>query len=138
MAESDVAEYIRSFSASLRRFRTTTIFGWLITTAGFISLAMGWRAESFHEILDLALSCLAMVAGVTVVHVSVQALEGYVQVAMRALQGEPVNHTGTGQSAELLTLMREVRDGGWQEAFTALRKVRTFGGEAEPPRGAAN
>lgn len=110
-----------------------TIFGWVITGAGFISLVVGWRASSASDVLDLALSCLSMAAGVSVVHVSVQALDEYVKVVISALERHTSPGADAGPHAELLTLLKDVEAGGWQEAFIALRRMRMLDAQSGSP-----
>jgi len=104
-----------------------TIFGWLVAAAGFLSLALGWRVETVREILDLALSCLAIAAGIAVVHVSVQALDDFVRVTSAALSRTLGPGVSTGPVVELLALLSDVETGGWQEAFAALRRLQHIG-----------
>ena len=133
-----INDYIRGTGSMLRRFRRMTIFGWLVAAMGFLSLVLGWRAETAHEILDLTLSCLAIASGIVVVHVSIQALDEYVKVVITALRRPLLPETPAGPVAELLAVLNDVDAGGWQDAFAALRRLEEIGRAAGLPAGGAS
>jgi hypothetical protein len=129
---SDLGRYVLEFTRALQRYRTTTILGWMITAAGFASLVLGWRAGSLRDMLDLSLSCFTMIGGVWTVHVSVQSLEAHVKLSLHALETTGGDVRMDGLRAELAHLMSEVHEGGWQEAFAALRRLRELAGQERP------
>jgi hypothetical protein len=115
-----------SFYAALRRYRTTTIIGWGVTAAGMAGFITSWGIPGAHGLLDVILAAAAIVAGLTVVHVSVMGLQSYVSVEFPPLPHD-APETDRAALEALAPVMIAVRDGGWQEAFHAIGELRAIG-----------
>lgn len=133
MTDAELDYFYRGFYTVLLRYRAMTLMGWIIVAAGFASLVLGWRTETPHGIVDLALSCLTMFAGVGLVHLSVVSLDTYVRIPVMGLQGKTGDAVSVPAIAAILELMKDVNEGGWQEAYAALRRLRTLGRDAGLP-----
>ena len=135
ISEAELAYYYHGFLSALRRYRSLAVIGWVVAAAGFLSLILGWRTETSHGLLDIALSVLTLTAGVGIVQAGVASLDAYVRVPVRELQGKR-GEVPPPPVVKILELMAEVAAGGWQEAFAALRQLRAIGkasGFSEPP-----
>jgi hypothetical protein len=102
----------------LRRYRFTTILGWLVVLIGAVSTPLGWEFGRPHGLIDLALSTGTIAAGLMLVQQSVSFLDAYVNVPFPTS-----SDGGWGQSAaihEITQLMKDIDEGGWQEAYAAI------------------
>lgn len=114
------------FFAVLRRYRTTTVIGWGVTAAGMAGFIASWGIPGARGLLDAALAVATVLAGLTVVQVSVMSLQSYVSVRFPPLpEGVPEAERAALEALE--PVMAEVRDGGWQDAFHAIGEVRGIG-----------
>ena len=107
------------FSEALRRYRRITLVGWLVAASGILGLILRWSSPGMLGLADILVSALTVGAGVLLVHYGIEALSGFIRTALAAMP-----HEGCG---ELRMLMEEVDRGGWQEAFSALRRLRRAG-----------
>lgn len=114
------------FYALLRRYRATTVIGWGVTAAGMAGFIASWGIPGARGLLDAFLAVAAVLAGLTVVHVSVMGLQSYVSVRFPPVpQDAPGNERAALEALE--PVMAAVRDGGWQDAFHAIGEVRAIG-----------
>lgn len=122
--------------AALKRYRTTTVIGWGVAAAGMAGFVASWGIAGARGILDVVLAGAAVLAGLTVVHVSVMGLQSYVSVRFPPVpQDLPEAERAALEALE--PVMAAVRDGGWQDAFHAIGEVRAIGercGLAPPDR----
>jgi len=114
------------FFAVLRRYRTTTVIGWAVTVAGMAGFIASWGIPGARGLLDVMLAVATVLAGLTVVQVSVMSLQSYVSVRFPPLP-EGMAEAERAALEVLEPVMAEVRDGGWQDAFHAIREVRGIG-----------
>jgi hypothetical protein len=124
--EAEMSYCYFGFASSLRRYRRMTVLGWVVVAAGFLSLMIGWREGTPHGMLDLALSVLAIAAGIGIVQQSVMSLEAYVRPRNILFAAVPAEERRPAINA-MIALMDDVEAGGWQEAYVALGKLRTLG-----------
>lgn len=115
-ADPDVAFWLLGFLAALRRYRRVTMIGWLIAAGGALSLLVRWRAEGVLGLVDVLLSSAMVAGGVLLVHYGIEGLTAFIRTALSAMNPEA--------NDELRSLMEDVDQGGWQEAFAALRRLR--------------
>jgi hypothetical protein len=128
LSHSQQAFYIHGFLAALRSYRRTTIIGWTVAAAGALSVPVGWSMPSTHGTLDLALSCLTVIAGVVLVTQSLSMLERYVTTPFGA--DEKIGNPEVSPDAIfLIGIMHDVENGGWEDAIAAIRKVEDFAGK---------
>ena len=111
--------YYFGFFNSLKRYRTTTMLGWLVVAIGCASFPLGWSLGRPGGIIDIFLSCGVIVSGLGLVWQGIVTLEGYVRIAL------PGGHNGESHPLvhRVLEIMKEVDEGGWQEAYAAIHKV---------------
>jgi hypothetical protein len=123
LTESELGYYYTGFTAVLLRHRRATILGWSIVAIGVAGLAWGWRGSGAHAIVDILLCGATIVAGIALVYQSVAMLSAYVNVPFPSATMEdpppPI--------ADIAAVMHDVDEGGWQEAFGALRSLRVIG-----------
>lgn len=127
MSEAELEYYYRGLYTVLRRYRAMTLLGWALVAAGFASVVLGWRYGMPHGLIDILLSGLTVAAGVAVVYQGVAALETYVRVPVLSLQGKDGEEEASAVVKEILEIIREIDNGGWQEAYLAVRKLRELG-----------
>ena len=113
--------YYFGFHSALVRYRVLTIQGWVVTAFGAAGLLVFWRDGS--DLFTIAVALCAAVAGLSLVHQSVAALDQYVRVpypgpAPGSCPAEIAE--GVGECARL---MEEIDRGGWQEAYAAFRAL---------------
>jgi len=112
--------------AVLKRYRAMTILGWMIVLVGISGILWGWNLSSLHGLIDIAMAVFTILAGLAVVQLSVTSLSTYTGASFP----EPAEGVSSGTSAaaleELNTITKEVHEGGWQEAFAAIDRLRSL------------
>jgi hypothetical protein len=109
---------------ALKRYRFATVLGWLIVLLGCASVPLGCGYAGEHGLIDLALSCCTIVSGLALVQQGISSLAAYVRI--------PFPVTGDTDAAsrpwvgELVQLMKDVDDGGWQDAHAAIRTLKAM------------
>ena len=119
--EAELRFYYYGLYALLRRYRTITILGWIVVLLGLASFPLSWRLGTPHGLLDTLLSGGTVVAGLALVQLAVGGLTAYLQVPFDERPGAlPDVHPAIRSIREI---MRDIDDGGWQEAYGAIRKL---------------
>lgn len=103
----------------LKRYRSTSILGWAIVFAGCLSVPFGWNLGRTTGFIEVVLTLLTILAGLAVVWQNITALEEYIRVPFPSSVSGEVNER-TELIAEIKNLMKQVDDGGWQEAYAAI------------------
>jgi len=70
------------------------------------------------------LTLLTILAGLTVVWQNISALDEYIQVPFPLSTQAEMNEQQTAVLSEIRSLMKEIDDGGWQEAYSAIGKLK--------------
>ncbi len=127
--EAELRYYYFGLHAVLRRYRTMTILGWIIALLGLASFPLSWRLGTPHGLLDTLLSGGTVIAGLAVVQQSVSGLASYLHVPFGDRPAR-ADSTGTGASIDrhpaighIEELIRDVDEGGWQDAYAAIEKL---------------
>ena len=115
-ADPGVAFWMLGFLGALKRYRRVTMIGWVIAAGGALSLLLRWRAEGVPGLIDVLLSAAMVAGGVLLVHYGIEGLTAFIRTALGTMHPESPD--------ELRSLMEDVDQGGWQEAFAALRRLR--------------
>jgi hypothetical protein len=115
------------FHHVLRRFRVTVIAGWCIAGAGGAALAFRWGPLWEGDLAGGILCALLIVAGVLLVQQGVTELSNYVQVPFPSPPDTEEHRDLCSAVGELSLVMKEVEEGGWQDALQALAAVRAIG-----------
>ncbi len=134
MSDAELQYYYFGFYRILHRYRTLTLLGWGAVVAGCVGIFVGWEYYFPHGLLDIGISCSAIVAGLGLVHQSVVFLEEYLHFPGREHLGRQIN--GEPQPEVLLkmkSLMRIIDEGGWQEAYLAIRELPSIGRQFQLP-----
>lgn len=119
--DAELRFYYFGLHAVLRRYRAMTILGWVIVALGLASVPLSWQSGTSHGLIDTLLSAGTVIAGLAIVQQSVTALSSYLQVPFSERQGEaPELHPAIRYLEEL---MRDVDEGGWQDAYAAIEKL---------------
>jgi hypothetical protein len=113
--------YYFGFHSALVRYRVLTIQGWVVTALGASGLLVFWRDGS--DLFTMAVALCAAVAGLSLVHQSVAALDQYVRVPFPAPAPGSCPPEIAGGVEECARLMEEIDRGGWQEAHAAFRAL---------------
>ena len=119
--ESLLGYYYFGFHSALARYRVLTIQGWVVTAIGAAGLLVFWRDGS--DLFTMAVALCAAVAGLSLVHQSVAALDQYVRVPFPAPAPGSCPAEIAGGVEECARLMEEIDRGGWQEARAAFRAL---------------
>jgi len=119
--DAELDFYYFGLHAVLRRYRVMTILGWTIVFLGFASVPLSWRLGTPHGLVDTILSLGTMAAGLAMVQQSVASLASYLHVPFSDRPGGASDlHPAIQYIKELI---RDIDEGGWQEAYTAISKL---------------
>lgn len=119
--DAELRFYYFGLHAVLRRYRTMTVLGWVIVSLGLASVPLSWRLGTPHGLVDTLLSVGTVIAGLAVVQQSVAALSSYLRVPFKERPGEAAElHPAILHIEEL---MRDIDEGGWQDAYAAIEKL---------------
>ena len=123
---SDVREgllgyYYFGFHAALVRYRALTVQRWIVTAAGAAGLFVFWTERT--DLFSILVAVAAAVAGLSLVHQSVAALDQYVRVPFPGGEAGTCPEDIAPGIGQCVRLMEEIDRGGWQEAFAALRAL---------------
>ena len=124
LSESELQYYYHGFYRVLKRYRATSILGWLIVFAGVVSVPFGWKLGRTTGFIEVVLTLLTILAGLTVVWQNISALDEYIHVPFPLSTQAEMNEQQTAVLSEIRNLMKEVDDGGWQEAYAAIGKLK--------------
>ena len=119
LSESELRYYYFGFYRTLRKYRTTTLLGWVIVAWGCASFPVGWSLGRPGGVIEILLSCATVAAGLILVSRNISCLESYLKITL------PSVHEGTEHPMvhEIIDMMRDVDEGGWQEARAAMKKM---------------
>ena len=119
--EAELQFYYFGLYAVLRRYRMMTILGWVIILLGLASIPLSWRLGTPHGLVDTLLSLGTAFAGLALVQANVALLTSYLQVPFgHRPDGTEAAHPAVRQIEELI---RDIDEGGWQEAYAAIGKL---------------
>jgi len=123
LSEAQLRYYYLGFHKALKRYRTITIVGWIVVAIGCVSFPVGWSVGRPGGLLEIALSCATVVAGLGLVSQSISSLDAYIRITL------PFAHNGEQHPMihEVVEIMKDVDDGGWQDAYTAIMKIEDLG-----------
>ena len=127
LTEPDLKYYYTGLYRVLRRFRFMTLLGWMVVLVGVAGIPLGWEFGRWHGLIDLLLCAGTIIAGLALVQQSVVSLDVYTKVPFRP---SPIGDEGGSDSraiGEIVQLLKEIEEGGWQEAYAAIRKLRDIG-----------
>jgi len=124
LSESELEYYYHGLFKVLTRYRLATIIGWLVVLVGLIGIPLGWEFGRPHGLVDIALSAFTILAGLTVVQQAVVSLSAYVTVPMQSLTAGDSPAERPAALKDIIEMMKEVEDGGWQEAYAAIGKLQ--------------
>lgn len=117
--EIELRYYYFGFYKALKSYRTMTLLGWSVVATGcacgFLVINAGRSLGPFGFVLAAAV----VVAGLGLVWQSISTLESYVRIILPPAPGE----TKPPFINDVAIIMKEVDDGGWQEAYGAIRKM---------------
>jgi hypothetical protein len=122
LADAELRYYYLGFHKALKRYRTITIVGWIVVAIGCVSFPIGWSVGRPGGLIEIALSCATVVAGLGLVSQSISSLDAYIRIVL------PFVHNGEQHPVihEVVEIMKDVDDGGWQEAYAAINKMEVL------------
>ncbi len=118
MTDDELQYFYVGFYRVLRRYRSTSILGWIIVLVGCLSIPFGWNFGRATGFIEVVLTALTILAGLSLVWQNISALQEYIRISFPRSSDQP-----GPERLELQTLMKEVDDGGWQEAYAAIAKL---------------
>lgn len=120
MTDDELQYFYFGFYRILRRYRSTSILGWVIVLCGCLSVPFGWNLGRPAGVIEVLLTVLTILAGLSLVWQNISALQEYIRISFpRSSAGEP----GLAR-VEIQIIMKEVDDGGWQDAYSAIEKLK--------------
>jgi hypothetical protein len=123
LTDAELEYYYYGFYRVLRRYRTTSILGWIIVVLGCLSVPVGWNFGRPSGFIEVILSLLTILAGLTVIWQNISALEEYTRVPFSVPTTAEMSEEQGFAVVEMRNLMEEVDNGGWQEAYAAIAKL---------------
>ena len=132
-SEAELQFYYFGLYQVLQRYRIGTTLAWLIVSLGVVSIPLGWKLGTPHGLIDIALSVGTILAGLLVVQQNVATLSSYLNVPF----GSRITNESHERSLvvdEIEALMKEVESGGWQEAYSAIGKLKNLEAKYGLPR----
>lgn len=125
--QSDLQRYYVGLHRVLKNFRFMTILGWTIVLVGVAGIPLGWEFGRWHGLIDLMLCCGTIIAGLALVQQSVVSLDAYIKLPFWSSSHENGAATDSAAADEIKQLLKDVDEGGWQDAYSAIRKLRDIG-----------
>ena len=108
----------------LKRYRTTSLLGWVIVFAACLSAPLGWNLGRSTGFIEVVLTVLTVVAGLVLVWQNISALEEYIRIPFPVPSPPEQPEVQSPVITEIKNMMHEVDEGGWQEAYAAIGKLR--------------
>ena len=123
LSDAELRYYYLGFHKALKRYRAITIIGWIVVVIGCVSFPVGWSVGRPGGLIEIALSCATVVAGLGLVSQSISSLDAYIRITL------PFAQNGEQHSVihEVVEIMKDVDEGGWQEAYAAIMKIEELG-----------
>ena len=118
-SEMELRYFYFGFHRALKRYRSIIIIGWLVVIVGCLSFPVGWSVGRHGGIIEIILSCATIVAGLGLVSLSISSLEAYLKIALPF----PVDGVQHPFIREVVEIMKDVNEGGWQESHRAIRTL---------------
>jgi len=122
LSDNDLRYYYFGFHKALKRYRLMTIIGWVVVAIGCVSFPVGWSVGRPSGLIEIVLSCATVVAGLGLVSQSISSLESYMRISL------PFVHDGEQHPMlfEIVEIMKDVDEGGWQEAYAAIDRMEAL------------
>jgi hypothetical protein len=124
LSEEELQFYYYGFYAALKRYRIATVLGWIIVLAGTASVPLACESGMPHGLMDIVLSAGTIAAGLGLVSQSISSLQSYVNVSFPRTNREGKENEASAAVQEIVRLMKDVDEGGWQEASAAMRRLK--------------
>jgi hypothetical protein len=124
LTDDELRFYYFGLYAVLKRYRFMTLLGWFVVAVGVVSFMLAWDVGREHGVIDTMLACGCAIAGLALVQNSIASLSSYVAVPFRSAEVDAGDAGKSPVVLEIVTLMKDVEDGGWQEAYAAIRKLK--------------
>ena len=124
LTDDELRFYYAGFYTVLKRYRNMTLLGWFVVAVGLASFMLAWNVSREHGIIDTMLACACAVSGLALVQNSVASLSSYVAVPFRSGEGDVGATEKSPVVLEIVAVMKDVEEGGWQDAYAAMRKLR--------------
>jgi hypothetical protein len=131
--DAELQYYYLGFYRALKRYRTTSLLGWSIVFLGCLSIPFGWNLGRSTGFIEVVLTALTVIAGLTVVWQNISALDEYIRTPFPSL----VNGEASVRAeiiSEIKGLMHEIDKGGWQDAYAAIAKLIELGAKHDLPK----
>lgn len=125
-AADELQFYYFGLYRALKRYRVVVVIGWIVVAVGCMGIVHGWDLTRFHGLLDVGMAAFTVLAGLALVHNGVASLSAYVSIRFRRAEPGEGSSTGSHEQAvrEILDMIQDIEAGGWQEAFSAMRRLR--------------
>ena len=121
LSDTETQLYYFGLYRALKRYRLAILLGWAIVVLGVSSIVIGCRLAGLQSLLELALSVCTTAAGLGLVQLGISSLGEYVRLLMQSAADAKRGEGGVME--EIIRLMEDIDQGGWQEALSALKKL---------------
>jgi hypothetical protein len=125
LREHELQYYYFGFYRALKRYRSASLLGWSIVFLAMISVPFGWNLGRTAVFIEVVLTLLTILAGLALVWHTISALEEYVRIPFAQSETRP-DAALSPLLKEIQSLMKEVDDGGWQEAYAAIGTLKAM------------
>ncbi len=122
LTDAELQYFYFGFYKVLKRYRLTSITGWVIVLLGCLSIPLGWQFGMTTGLIEVLLAVMTMFAGLAVVWQNIAAIEEYLRIPFPLSSAEATH----ASLSEIKEIMKDVLDGGWQEAYEAIGRLRAL------------
>ncbi len=122
MNDAELQHYYFGLYRVLKRYRTTSILGWTVVFVACGSIPFGWNLGRSTGFIEVALTVLTILSGLVVVWQNISALEEYVRIPFPF--APETDEAKAMFVADIRALLKDIDDGGWQEAFAAVGRLK--------------
>lgn len=122
LSNIEIQFYYTGLYKVLKRYRFATVLGWCMVAAGFAGFLVGWNVSGNAGLSTFLLPAITIAGGLTLVHQSVTFLESYTRISVPATEGE--EREASAIRLEFQQLLRDIDNGGWQDAYAAIGRLK--------------
>lgn len=133
LTDDELQYFYFGFYRILKRYRSTSLLGWTIVLAGCLSIPFGWNLGRTTGFIDVILTLLTILAGLALVWQNISALDEYIRVPFHS-SFDSISTKRNEIITDIRTLMKEVDDGGWREAYEALSRLSVLQAKYDLPK----
>jgi hypothetical protein len=107
-----------------------SVLGWMIVLLACISIPFGWNVGRTMGFVEVVLTVLTVLAGLVLVWQNISALKEYIRIPFLP-SAQPDDQQPV---SEIKKIMRDVDEGGWQDAYAAIGMLKELQSKYDLPK----